>query len=453
MPKKLDKKAEIRYALRHGEDVAGLQRRHHTHSTSQISRIHRSVEKAVRGWSFCIASSTNGRRRPNMTATKFSLGVIAASVLVLIAGCGGGGDSTPTLPVIPADTQAPTVLADQVVPAVGSTVARRALKTTLPFSEALNCFTGEQAFEDKGITGKAVCKDRVVTLTFDDAPLVGKTGVTATLSNLTDLAGNKMVPFTWTYQLQADLASVSLSATPDTVVAGAGTQVTLAWTTTNAVNCLASGGWNGSLTPAAGGSQTVTPTVTTTYSAVCYNSANIATPVVSTTVTVTPAPAKLEYTEAVLATWQSSIYRIDRSVPAGYLPNMNSTGKAFYFVGLRSVPRADCLVEASGLDNTTGVEYKLLYNPKTGEYTNDTSVGGAIWNRFTDYVFATPWDPSYPLLALRLQVTGGTYEVRDGEVENVYFRNTAGVVTSVVKSTFAATGGFKRLAAYSCKAQ
>lgn len=387
-----------------------------------------------------------------MTATKFSLGVVAASVLVFITACGGGGDSTPPLSVIPTDTQAPTVLADQVVPIVGSTVARRGLKTTLPFSEALNCPTGEQAFEDNGITGKAVCKDNVVTVTFDDAPLSNKSSVTAKLSNLTDRAGNKMVPFTWTYQLQADLASVTLSATPDTIVAGSGTQVTLAWTMTNAVNCLASDGWSGSLA-SAGGSQTVTPTQTTTYSAQCYNSANIATAVVSTTVTVTPAPAKLEYTEAVLATWQSSIYRIDRSVPAGYLPNTNLTGKAFYFVGIRSVPRADCLVEASALDNTTGVEYKLLYNPKTGEYTNDTSVGGAIWNRFTDYVFATPWDPSYPLLALRLQVTGGTYEVRDGEVENVYFRNTAGVVTSVVKSTFAATGGFKRLAAYSCKAQ
>ncbi len=138
-----------------------------------------------------------------MTTKRSVLGVVSASVLalLLVAGCGGGGsDPAPT------DKVAPTVLADQVTPAVGATVEKRALSVKVPFSEPIACFSGEQPFADNGFTGKATCHGAEVTMNFDDASLAGKTNVTATLSKLTDLAGNPMVPFSWTYQLRGEVA-------------------------------------------------------------------------------------------------------------------------------------------------------------------------------------------------------------------------------------------------------
>ncbi len=386
-----------------------------------------------------------------MTATKFSLGVVAASVLVLITACGGGGDSAPVAPPVTpppvVDTQAPTVLADQVVPPVGSIVARRALKTTLPFSETLNCFVGEQAFEDKGITGKAVCKDKVVTLTFDDAPLVGKTGVTATLSNLTDLAGNKMVPFTWSYQLEADLASVTLSATLDTIVAGAGTQVTLAWTTTNAVNCLASGGWNGSLTPAAGGSQTVIPTVTTTYSAVCYNSANIATAVVSTTVTVTPKPV-VTYLPAVVVFGPNWVYRVDPTVSGGVVPIVNRSGHDFYSYGFRATALPNCQIQISGLDNYNFAPLQFFWDRKQEEFTLDTT-GTAPPRLMGNYIFSVVSPPGLGL-ATSLTVGDEYYYVPDSDHQSLWYRK--GTTPAVFLGTFPL--GIKAILYYpACTAQ
>lgn len=381
-----------------------------------------------------------------MTATKFSLGVVAASVLVLITACGGGGDSAPVAPPVTpppvVDTQAPTVLADQVVPAVGSTVARRALKTTLPFSETLNCFTGEQTFEDKGITGKAVCQDKVVTLTFDDTPLANKSSVTATLSNLTDLAGNKMVPFTWTYQLQADLASVTLSATPDTIVAGAGTQVTLNWTTTNAVNCLASGGWNGSLTPPAGGSQTVTPTVTTTYSAVCYNSANIATAVVSTTVTVTPKSV-VTYPPAVVVFGPNWVYRVDPTVSGGVVPIANRSGHDFYAYGFRATALPNCDIQVSGLDSYTFQPFQFFWDRKKEEFTLDTT-GTAPPRLMGNYTFAVLPDPAFPDTVINTVVGDKRFYVLNTDHQSLWYQN--GTAPAVFLGTFPL--GIKAVIAY-----
>lgn len=178
-------------------------------------------------------------------------------------------------------------------------------------------------------------------------------------------------------------------------------------------------------------------------------------------VIVPPPVAKLEYTDVVVAIWpqfpdwpgdMSGIVRIDRNSPKGYLPNKNSTGKQFYFTGIRPTPRADCLIELSSLDSA-GAEIKVLYNLKTGEQTLDTSTGGAAWNRFTDYRYSYVWDPAYPLLAGRAQVADGAYEVLDTEPENMYFRDNSGVVTTVIKSTFAATGSINGIWTYSCKAQ
>ncbi len=302
-----------------------------------------------------------------MTTKRFVLGVVAASVLVFIAGCGGGGGDTPAV------SNTPTSVPPSVV--------------------------------------------------------------------------------------SPPTATVTLTAVPTTITVGSST--TLTWTTTNAANCVASGGWTGSVSNT-GDSQVVTPTATTTYGVQCYNSANIATEVVSTTVTVNPVPvAKLEYTDVVIAIWPQAagdpqypygIVRIDRNVPGGYVRIKNLTGKSWYFTGVRPTPRADCLIGLSSLDGT-GTEVKSLYNLVTDEVTLDTSAEGAAWNRLTDYQSSTVWDPAYPLWSSRALVADGTYYILDTEHENLYFQSNAGVVTQVIRSTFAATGGINGIWTYSCKAQ
>ncbi len=74
------------------------------------------------------------------------------------------------------------------------------------------------------------------------------------------------------------------TATPSTVVAG--NSSTLAWDSTDATSCTASGGWTGA--KSLDGTEVVSPGATTNYVLTCVNGANSV--VKDVTVTVTPAP-------------------------------------------------------------------------------------------------------------------------------------------------------------------
>lgn len=85
--------------------------------------------------------------------------------------------------------------------------------------------------------------------------------------------------------------TVTLTASPATIAFGAGSSLT--WSSTNATSCDATGGWDG-LKATSGGTQSVSPTSTTTYILACTNSSGSA--VASATVTITsstPAPTVL----------------------------------------------------------------------------------------------------------------------------------------------------------------
>ena len=77
---------------------------------------------------------------------------------------------------------------------------------------------------------------------------------------------------------------VTLSAAPTTITAGS--SVTLTWTTTEAETCTASGGWGGNKS-ATGGSETVTPAATTTYTLRCVGTTE---DTATATVTVSAPP-------------------------------------------------------------------------------------------------------------------------------------------------------------------
>jgi len=201
---------------------------------------------------------------------------------------------------------------------------------------------------------------------------------------------------------------------------------------------------------------------TATFSATGYTSATKTYTWRTKAKVVTPPPppvVKLSYEGVAVAIWPGhplGTAVIDRTVAGGSIPNVNLTGKNFYFVGLRATPRADCLVEASALDSITGVEYKLLWNPKTREYTLDTSAAGAALDRFRDYKFtalSADYDP-VTNRSITVRVPGGKLFLIDGANENIWFESDQGVVTKVVSSTFVTTGTFVNwLGAYTCTAR
>ncbi|TSC69287.1 MAG: exported protein of unknown function [Parcubacteria group bacterium Gr01-1014_56] len=80
------------------------------------------------------------------------------------------------------------------------------------------------------------------------------------------------------------LPAVSISASPTFIITGSSS--TLTWSSANATNCSASGGWSG-VQPTAG-TQNVTPLVTTTYMIVCTNANGSASG--SATVSVSDVP-------------------------------------------------------------------------------------------------------------------------------------------------------------------
>jgi len=76
--------------------------------------------------------------------------------------------------------------------------------------------------------------------------------------------------------------TVALTASPTSIASGGNS--TLTWTSMNATSCTASGGWTG--TEATSGIQSVSPTVTTTYSLTCTGAGGTSSPA-GATVTVT----------------------------------------------------------------------------------------------------------------------------------------------------------------------
>ena len=111
----------------------------------------------------------------------------------------------------------------------------------------------------------------------------------------------------------ANLPTVTLTATPTTI--NRGQSAFLNWTSTNATECFAYGGWNGYV--ATSGSQSVAPGQTTTYFINCSNqsgaaSANVTVSVAGTTAGNPPTvdldaqPRNIEENESSALIWTSS---------------------------------------------------------------------------------------------------------------------------------------------------
>jgi hypothetical protein len=85
--------------------------------------------------------------------------------------------------------------------------------------------------------------------------------------------------------------TVTLTANPTTITSGHSSLLT--WSSTNATNCTASGGWTG--TKATSGTQSVSPTSTTTYTLGCTGTGGTASQSATVTLNTTPPPGGYVY--------------------------------------------------------------------------------------------------------------------------------------------------------------
>jgi hypothetical protein len=107
---------------------------------------------------------------------------------------------------------------------------------------------------------------------------------------------------------------LTLNANPTSIAAGQ--LSTLTWSSSNATNCTASGGWSGP--QAISGSQSVSPTSTTTYTLACTGTGGTTSQSATVTVGTTPPPG-------------SYIYPLRVGPTGRYL--VDQTGKPFLMVG------------------------------------------------------------------------------------------------------------------------
>lgn len=106
----------------------------------------------------------------------------------------------------------------------------------------------------------------------------------------------------------APVPTVTLTASPATITAGQSS--TLGWSSTDATACTASGAWTGA--KATGGSQVVSPTVTSTYTLTCTGPGGSAAKSATVTLGSTPAPTG-KFTEGMVSltfddAWESQYF-------------------------------------------------------------------------------------------------------------------------------------------------
>ena len=142
--------------------------------------------------------------------------------------------------------------------------------------------------DNVGVTGYQIFRGGTLITTVTGTSY-SNTGLTTNTSysytvKATDAAGNASANSSTasaTTQVGTPVPTATISANPSSITSG--NSSTLTWSSTNATSCTASNGWSGS--KATSGTQSVAPTVTTTYSITCTGAGGTS-PAASATVTV-----------------------------------------------------------------------------------------------------------------------------------------------------------------------
>ena len=215
------------------------------------------------GWSGARATSGSQSVAPDST-TSYALSC---------TGAGGTAAQAATVTIVPAPTV--TLSANPTTIASGQTSTLRWSSTNAAGCTASGGWSGARAAS--GSQGVSPTGTTNYKLTCSGI------GGSAADSAAVVISGTPAAP------------TVTLTASPTTITSGQSSL--LSWSSTNATSCTASGGWTGSR--ATSGTQSVSPTSTTTYTLGCTGAGGTASQSADVTVTTPPPPGSYVYPLAV----------------------------------------------------------------------------------------------------------------------------------------------------------
>ena len=218
-------------------------------------------------------------------------------------------------------------------------------------------------------------------------------------------------------QPPATVPTVAITASPVSITAGYSS--TLSWNTTDADTCTAYDGWRGSIDTS--GSQSVSPTTTTTYTLTCDGVGGSAT--TSATVSVTPQQTDTT-TPSTPANLASSI-TTHNSTALSWDASSDNVGVASYHVykdGILETTTTDTLATVNGLSPSTTYSFTVSTQDAAGNTSNRSSpvsittlpdpIDGEVdgyfsnWNASNGYAIGSGLD-------IALTLTGDTSNVKD----------------------------------------
>ncbi len=202
------------------------------------------------------------------------------------------------------------------------------------------------------------------------------TTFTLTCSNARGQASDSVTVFV--NQLQ-NFPTVNLTANPTSI--NQGNSSVLSWSSSNADTCTASGGWSGS--KSLSGSQTVTPSVNTTFTITCFNSRGQASDSVTVfvnqvqnvSVSLSANPTTITQGNSSVLSWSSN-NAVSCSASGGWSGNKNLSGSETVTPGVNTSFTLTCQ-NSSGQTDTESVTVfvtQLQNFPTVNLTANPTSI-------------------------------------------------------------------------------
>ncbi len=176
-------------------------------------------------------------------------------------------------------------------------------------------------------------------------------------------------------QVQQNAPTVNLTANPASIPQGQNS--VLSWTVQDATSCVASGGWSGSKN-ANGGSQTVSPWTTTTYTLTCTGpggsasdsaTVSVAQPQNPPVVTLTANPNSVAYNGSTMLTWtvQNATSCVANSNPStSFTGNVNANGGSQTVSNLTSTTFFNIFCTGPGGSDSATVTVTVGQQPPAG---------------------------------------------------------------------------------------
>jgi hypothetical protein len=282
--------------------------------------------------------------------------VTAMGAALLLAACGGGSGSVPVTTVPPAPTA--TLTANPTTVAGGGT-------STLTWSSAnaTSCTASGGTFAGSKATGGSQPTGMLTSNTTYSLTCTGIGGTSPVASTAVNI-----------------IPTALLTATPPAVPSGGAS--TLAWSSTNAASCMASGAWGGARLSS--GTQSTGPlAASTTYSLVCTGPGGTSTAATATVTPMTVSPTLVGLTV-------SQAQQITATVPGGGLAAWTVDGVAggnaavglidatgLYTAG--TAPGTHTILATSQADSTLSATAVAAVTDLAGVYTyhNDPGRDGA----------------------------------------------------------------------------